>query len=233
MKNRLIPFELEASWSHVLHDELQASYMAQLAAFVAHERAGSIPIYPPQDLVFNAFQKTPFKAVKVVIIGQDPYHHPGQAEGLSFSVPRGIPPPPSLKNIFKELKSDLGLSIPSHGCLESWAKQGVLLLNSILTVRKNAPLSHQKQGWERFTDAVVKYIFERTDPVVFLLWGKYAQDKCIHFAEETHQKRHLILKAAHPSPFSAHHGFLGCSHFSKTNQYLVAHGLKPINWKLD
>lgn len=229
--NSACPFEIEASWRAVLQDELKAPYMSELADFVKQERAGSLPIYPAQEFLFNAFLKTHFKDVKVVILGQDPYHGPGQAHGLSFSVPRGVSPPPSLKNIFKELKSDMGIATPSHGCLEYWAEQGVFLLNAILTVRQNAPLSHQRKGWERFTDAVIKKLLERKEPIVFLLWGKYAQDKCSHFTQSSNQ-HHLLLKAAHPSPFSAHHGFLGCRHFSKTHEFLIDKGIKPIDWQV-
>jgi uracil-DNA glycosylase len=222
---------IEPSWQIVLKEELEAPYMAELAAFVHEERQGSIPIYPPKELVFNAFFKTPFKNVKVVVLGQDPYHGPGQAHGLSFSVPRGVTPPPSLKNIFKELKSDVGVETPSSGCLDQWAEQGVFLLNSILTVRQNTPLSHQKKGWERFTDAVIMKLLERSEPLVFLLWGKYAQDKCHHFSKTSNQ-HHLLLKATHPSPFSAHYGFLGCHHFSKANEFLKSKGIQPIDWRM-
>lgn len=226
-------FELEASWQKILREELHSPYLAELAAFIEAERAGSVPVYPPEELVFNAFSKTPFKDVKVVILGQDPYHGPGQAMGLSFSVPRGVAFPPSLKNIFKELKTDIGIESPTHGCLSEWAEQGVLMLNAMLTVRQSSPLSHQKKGWERFTDAVIKKLFERETPVVFLLWGKYAQDKCIHLSQGSDQQRHLLLKAPHPSPFSAHQGFLGCRHFSKANDFLIEHGIKPIDWKIN
>ena len=226
------PFKLEPSWQEVLKDELNAPYLAELAAFIELERAGPLPVYPPSELMFKAFAMTPFQAVKVVILGQDPYHGPGQAHGLSFSVPHGVRMPPSLKNIFKELNSDIGMTLPSHGCLNAWAERGVFLLNSILTVRQNAPLSHQKKGWERFTDAVIKKLLERKEPLVFLLWGKYAQEKCFHFAQTANQ-HHLMLTAAHPSPFSAHHGFLGCRHFSKTNAFLEEKGILPIDWRLD
>jgi uracil-DNA glycosylase len=221
-------FEIESSWNEVLKDELSAPYLHELAAFVAQERDGGIPIYPPAEFMLNAFKQTPFNDVKVVILGQDPYHGPGQAHGLSFSVPRGIPLPPSLKNIFKELHTDLGVAIPSHGCLESWAAQGVLLLNAILTVKQSTPLSHHKKGWERFTDAVVQKLVERSEPIVFLLWGKYAYEKYAHFAQGANQ--HLALIAAHPSPFSAYRGFFGCRHFSQANAFLVSRGVKPIEW---
>lgn len=227
--NAKSPFELEPSWQAVLEGELNASYISELAAFLEGEREGDIPVYPPRELMFNAFLKTPFNGLKVVILGQDPYHGPGQAHGLCFSVPCGMTPPPSLKNIYKELNSDLGLEPPSDGCLNSWAEQGVFLLNAILTVRQNAPLSHQKKGWERFTDAVVKKLMERRDPLVFLLWGTYAQEKCFHFVEGRNQ-HHLVLTSAHPSPLSAHRGFLGCRHFSKTNAFLSKNGIQPIIW---
>lgn len=224
------PFELESTWRDILKGEFNAPYFAELMAFIEKERIGTVPFYPPQPLVFNAFTKTPFDKVKVVILGQDPYHGPGQAHGLSFSVPRGVRPPPSLKNIFKELQSDLGLTMPSHGCLDAWAEQGVFLLNATLTVSESAPLSHHNRGWERFTDAVVKKLVETDRPLVFLLWGKNAQDKCKHFGDTN--EKHLLLTAAHPSPFSAYRGFLGCGHFSKTNDFLIKKGEKPINWQI-
>jgi len=223
-------FDLEPSWEGVLKEALQAPYFAQLCAFLKQERQGSTPIYPAQECVFEAFKKTPFDQVKVVILGQDPYHGPGQAHGLSFSVPRGVNPPPSLRNIFKELNSDLKIATPSHGCLDVWAEQGVFLLNALLTVRQNVPLSHQKKGWEHFTDAVVKKLIQSKQPIVFLLWGQYAQNKCLQFgADGAH---HLILTATHPSPFSAYRGFLGCQHFSQTNAFLEKNRSKPIDWCL-
>lgn len=201
--------------------------MTRLAAFVKKARSTGAPIYPPEELEFNAFYQTPFDQVKVVIVGQDPYHGPGQAHGLCFSVPKGVPAPPSLQNIFKELESDLQLPIPSHGCLLSWAKQGVLLLNATLTVSGGAPMSHHGQGWEQFTDAVIEKLNERPNPIVFLLWGKSAQEK----GKFLHSP-HKILKAPHPSPFSAHQGFFGCRHFSQTNSFLEQIGKQPIDWKL-
>lgn len=225
------PFELDPSWHQVLDDELTQPYIAQLAAFVERERIiGTIPIYPPRELVFNAFKCTPYEKVKVLIIGQDPYHGPQQAHGLSFSVPEGIPPPPSLVNIFKELNSDLEMPIPQHGCLLSWAKQGVMLLNSTLTVRQNQPMSHSKKGWERFTDAVVDRLVNRKEPLVFVLWGKSAQTKCKALNAVSH--KHLILTAPHPSPLSAYQGFFGCGHFSKINEFLVKNAQVPIKWEL-
>lgn len=219
---------MEPSWYSALQEEFEKPYMQQLKAFIAQERAGPTPIYPPPKDVFNAFAYTPIDQVKVVIVGQDPYHGPGQAHGLCFSVQEGTPPPPSLQNIFKELQSDLGIKIPPHGCLTAWAKQGVLLLNATLTVSQASPLSHHKKGWEEFTDAVIKKLQVRSTPIVYLLWGRSAQSKCQHLISG-HQ---LVLKAAHPSPFSAHQGFFGSRHFSKTNEFLTAHGLTPIDWSL-
>lgn len=224
------PFELGPLWQEKLVEEIKEPYIPLLAAFVARERKQAIPIYPPQDLVFNAFLKTPYDQVKVVIVGQDPYHGPSQAHGLSFSVPHGTPPPPSLQNIFKELQSDLGIEPPAHGCLTNWAEQGVLLLNSTLTVRQGEPMSHHGKGWERFTDAVIKSLQARKEPVVFVLWGKAAQEKCSFLNNSSNNS--LILTAAHPSPYSARNGFFGCRHFSKANTFLIQNGQKPIDWKL-
>lgn len=225
------PPQLEASWCAALKQEFMKPYMEDLKAFVAKERLGSVPIYPPAEDVFNAFSYTPFDQVKVVIVGQDPYHGPEQAHGLCFSVKEGVAIPPSLQNIFKELKQDLGINTPGHGCLTSWAKQGVLLLNATLTVRQSEPMSHHKKGWEEFTDTVIRLLAERTDPLVFILWGKSAQEKFAHLHCATNRS-HLILKAPHPSPFSAHSGFFGCAHFSKTNQFLCNNGKTPIDWSL-
>lgn len=228
-----IPFEIESTWRKALSEELHKPYMWDLFNFVEKERLlGKVPVYPPKELVFNAFYKTPFPAVKVVIVGQDPYHGPGQAHGLSFSVPAGVAPPPSLQNIFKEIQSDLGIPPPSHGCLLHWATQGVLLLNALMTVRQSEPMSHQGKGWETFTDAVIHALLEREDPLVFLLWGKAAQEKCRHVTGFTKNSRHLILTAPHPSPFSAYNGFFGCHHFSKTNEFLKNQGKSPIDWSL-
>jgi len=204
--------------------------MKSLREFVAKERQSGEEIYPPRDEVFSAFSYTAPEEVRVVIVGQDPYHGPGQAHGLSFSVKPGIAIPPSLQNIYKELKSDLGIAAPNHGSLIDWAKQGVLLLNATLTVRKKMPLSHHGRGWESFTDAVIDRLAKLPQPLVFFLWGKSAQQKVeqLHLANE----RHLILKAPHPSPFSAYTGFFGSRPFSKANQFLVSHGLAPINWSL-
>ena len=221
--------KIEDSWKKVLKDEFTKDYFLQIVTFIKTEKAAEKIIYPPGGLMFNAFDKTPFDKVKVVLLGQDPYHNPGQAHGLSFSVPQGVQKPPSLQNIFKELKSDLGLEIPADGNLEKWAAQGMLLLNASLTVRKNEPGSHSKIGWLQFTDAVIKKISEEKNGIVFLLWGKFAQDKQA-LIDET---KHHVLKAAHPSPFSADKGFFGCKHFSKTNEFLMQEGLQPIDWKLN
>ncbi len=223
---------MDPSWTNVLHHEFNQPYMKQLSTFIAAERAGAIPIYPPSELVFNAFNTTPYDKVKVVIMGQDPYHGPGQAHGLSFSVPHGVSIPPSLKNIYKELQADLGITPPTHGCLLHWAEQGVLLLNATLTVRQNDALSHHGRGWERFTDAVVNALCERQEPVIFVLWGKSAQAKCNHILTAQGVKCHAVLTAAHPSPFSAYQGFFGCRHFSQINALLHARGVKPIDWCL-
>lgn len=220
-------FELEPSWKRQLEEELHLPYISSLASFVEKERSFAGSIYPPRELVFNAFWKTPFDKVKIVILGQDPYHRPGQAHGLSFSVPKGTAIPPSLQNIYKELHADLGLPIPTHGSLIRWAEQGVLLLNSTLTVQEGKPLSHHGQGWERFTDAVISKLGQREDPVIFLLWGKVAEEKC-GILKGT---KHPLLKAPHPSPFSAHQGFLGCKHFSQANRLLKGLGKEEINWE--
>lgn len=221
--------KIEESWKEILKDEFTKDYFLQIATFIKTEKAAGKIIYPPGALMFNAFEKTPFNKVKVVLLGQDPYHNPGQAHGLSFSVPGGVTKPPSLINIFKELQSDLGISPPVNGNLEKWAEQGVMLLNASLTVRKNEPGSHSKIGWIEFTDAVIRKISEEKKGVVFLLWGRFAQDKQI-LIDET---KHHVLKAAHPSPFSADKGFFGCRHFSKANEFLMQGGLGPIDWKLN
>ena len=221
--------KIEESWKEVLKDEFTKDYFLQIVTFIKTEKAAGKIIYPPGALIFNAFQKTPFHNVKVVLLGQDPYHNPGQAHGLSFSVPDGVTRPPSLINIFKELQSDLGISPAMNGNLEKWAEQGVLLLNASLTVRKNEPGSHSKIGWIEFTDAVIRKLSEQKKGIVFLLWGKFAQDKQV-LIDET---KHHVLKAAHPSPFSADKGFFGCKHFSKTNEFLMMEGLEPVDWKLN
>lgn len=225
-----LTFNIEHSWNQVLAEELQKPYIHDLASFIEAERLSGIPIYPPADSMFNAFKYTPYKEVKIVIIGQDPYHGPNQAHGLCFSVPDGIPPPPSLVNIFKELVSDLKCEIPKHGCLISWAKQGVLLLNATLTVQEGNPMSHHGKGWERFTDAVIDKLAERRDPIIFVLWGKSAQEKGIRIKQIN--PNHYILAASHPSPLSSYRGFFGCQHFSKINDLLRQQGKAPIDWNL-
>jgi len=217
--------EIEASWKEVLADEFDKDYFKTLAASVK-EAYLSRTVFPSPKHVFNAFALCPFDTVKVVILGQDPYHGTGQAHGLSFSVPEGIAVPPSLQNIYKEIKNDIGIDVPSSGNLERWAAQGVLLLNATLTVEAHKAGSHQGLGWEAFTDAVIKKISEEKEHVVFMLWGRYAQEKGAHIDAS----KHLVLKAAHPSPFSAYNGFFGCKHFSKTNEYLTEHSIKPIEW---
>lgn len=220
---------MEEGWLKELKEEFEKPYMKDLQAFLREEIASGKTVYPPQELIFNAFCQTPFHKVKVVIMGQDPYHNPKQAHGLSFSVPVGVAPPPSLKNIFQELKEDLKIPAAPHGCLLSWAKQGVLLLNATLTVRENEPKSHYGKGWESFTDAAIRKLAEKKDALVFLLWGKSAQEKCEHIVKD---KRHLLLESPHPSPFSVHSGFFGCRHFSKANQFLEKHGKTPIDWRV-
>jgi len=220
--------KIEPGWKALLKNEFEKTYFQQVATFLRTEKMAGKTIYPPGNQIFHAFDKTPFEKTKVVILGQDPYHGPGQAHGLSFSVPTGVKAPPSLINIFKELHTDIGMPIPDHGNLEAWAEQGVLLLNAVLTVRANEPASHAKIGWMDFTDAVIRTISDKSEHVVFLLWGRFAQEKQV-LIDAT---RHLVLKAAHPSPFSADKGFFGCKHFSKANEYLVQHGKEPINWYL-
>ncbi|MNK95943.1 Uracil-DNA glycosylase [compost metagenome] len=220
---------LHESWKSVLASEFQQPYFRDLKAFLLDERKAKRVFYPPGPLIFNALDSTPFDQVKVVIIGQDPYHGPGQAHGLSFSVPEGVPAPPSLANIFKELQADLGLPIPAHGNLSNWARQGVLLLNATLTVRAHQAGSHQKQGWERFTDAIIRVLNEQREGIVFVLWGRFAKEK----GAIIDRKRHHVLTAAHPSPLSAHNGFFGCRHFSAVNRLLGESGKPPIDWRLD
>ncbi|HSV77567.1 MAG TPA: uracil-DNA glycosylase [Bacteroidales bacterium] len=216
---------LDESWKDLLKEEFAAAYFQQLKSFLIEEKK-KFTVYPPGKFIFAAFNHTPVEKVKVVIIGQDPYHGHGQAHGLCFSVPKGIQIPPSLANIYKELKKDLGIPIPSHGNLEKWASQGVLLLNATLTVRANQAASHQNKGWERFTDAVIRNLSERKSGLVFLLWGNYAISKQT-IIDTT---RHHVLQAPHPSPLSASRGFFGCKHFSRSNELLQAQGLEPIDW---
>ncbi len=223
---------LNEEWLEQLHDEFDKDYMVSLAQHVAHDRTLETPVYPPGKLVFNALQHTPFSKVKVVIMGQDPYHGPNQAHGLSFSVPHGTAIPPSLRNIYKELHTDLGISPASHGELSSWAKQGVLLLNATLTVKEGQAKSHHGLGWERFTDAIVAKLCARSKPVIFVLWGRSAREKCEKIIKPTEATQHIIFSAPHPSPLSAYAGFFACRHFSKTNNSLIQNGETPIDWSL-
>jgi uracil-DNA glycosylase len=220
--------KIESSWKEALQHEFGKEYFAQLVNFLKQEKAAGNIIYPPGPKIFEAFQLTPLDAVKVVILGQDPYHGPGQAMGLCFSVPEGIPLPPSLLNIFKELETDMGIKAPVCGDLTKWAKQGVFLLNAILTVRRASAASHQNKGWEQFTDAVIRTISDVKENVVFILWGNYAGSK----QKLIETSKHFIVKSPHPSPLSAHAGFFGSKPFSKTNQFLESKGLKPIDWSL-
>lgn len=224
--------KLHESWRAPLAGEFADPYMQGLKRFLLAEKAAGKRIFPKGGEWFRALDLTPLDKVRVVILGQDPYHGPGQAHGLCFSVRPGVRTPPSLVNIYKELQSDLGIAPARHGFLEQWAKQGVLLLNSVLTVEMSRAASHQGKGWERFTDAVIARINARAEPVVFLLWGNYAQKKAAFVDSIDKGGRHLVLKAAHPSPLSAHNGFLGCRHFSKTNAFLESRGLAPIDWAL-
>ncbi|MBD8008544.1 MULTISPECIES: uracil-DNA glycosylase [Acinetobacter] len=227
---KLNKVQLDESWKYGLSDFLLSPKMDELKAFLLEEKKADKVIYPPNHLIFNALNTTPLDRVKVVIIGQDPYHGPNQAHGLSFSVQKGVALPPSLRNIFHELHSDLGIKIPKHGDLTHWAEQGVLLLNAVLTVEAAQPTSHQKRGWEDFTDHVIDVLNEQREHIVFILWGAYAQRK----GQRIDQNKHLVLKAAHPSPLSANRGgFFGCKVFSKTNNYLKQHGIEPIDWQLD
>jgi len=221
--------KIDNTWKEALKNEFTKTYFLEIATFLRTEKMTGKTIYPPGGQIFNAFNLTHFDHVKVVVIGQDPYHGPGQAHGLSFSVGDGIKPPPSLVNIYKEIHSDLGLPIPKHGNLTKWAEQGVLMLNASLTVRAGEPMSHSKIGWATFTNAVIKKISDEKKNIVFLLWGKFAQEKQELIDSTRH---HLILKAAHPSPYSADSGFFGCKHFSKTNQFLTENGIDPIDWAL-
>lgn len=216
------------TWKDVLAGEREQPYFKELLAFVEAERMAGKRIYPANADVFNALALTPFEKVKVVILGQDPYHGAGQAHGLCFSVRPGVPKPPSLVNIFQELRDDLGIPVPAHGCLEAWAKHGVLLLNAVLTVEEGKPQSHAGRGWERFTDRVVAGLNDRKEKLVFLLWGSPAQKKAAHVDEG----KHLVLKCPHPSPLSANRGFFGCRHFSRTNEFLKEQGLGEIDWRL-
>ena len=220
--------KIEASWKEVLKDEFKKPYFKQIAEHLKTEKSQGKTIYPPGSQIFHAFEATPFDQLKVVILGQDPYHGPRQAHGLSFSVQKGVPPPPSLINIFKELHEDVGAPIPNHGHLEKWAKQGVLLLNASLTVRAGEPMSHSKLGWDKFTNTVIEKVSDLKENIVFVLWGRFAQEKKVLIDE----KKHYVIKSAHPSPFSAKNGFFGSRPFSKINDYLVKHGIDPIDWAL-
>lgn len=225
-----IPTTLDASWREALAADFAAPYMADLKRFLIERKEAGARIFPRGADWFNALAMTPLPAVRAVILGQDPYHGPGQAHGLCFSVLPGVPPPPSLVNIFKELHGDLGLPRPNHGHLVHWARQGVLLLNSVLTVEMGQAGAHAKRGWERFTDAVIAQVAAQEAPVAFLLWGAYARKKAGFIPDVSQGGRHLILHAPHPSPLSAHNGFFGCAHFSRANAFLEAHGRGAINW---
>lgn len=220
---------LEPSWKAVLESEFSKDYMVSLRAFLLAQKSAGKVVFPPEDEIFSALNSTPFESTKIVVLGQDPYYREGQAHGLSFSVKEGFRVPPSLRNIFKELHTDLQCTTPAHGNLESWAKQGVLLLNSILTVESGRPASHKGKGWERFTDKIVEELNEKRRHLVFILWGDYAQVK----GKVIDRSKHLVLSSVHPSPLSAHRGFYGNHHFSMANTYLVQHESKPINWQLE
>lgn len=221
--------KMEPGWKKILKAEFTKNYFQQVVTLLKTEKLQHKVIYPPGSQIFNAFELTPFESVKVVLLGQDPYHGAGQAHGLSFSVPEGVNPPPSLINIYKEIQTDLGIGMPArYGNLTKWAQQGVLLLNAFLTVRANEPASHAKSGWEDFTNSVISKLSQERKGIVFLLWGKFAQQK----QELIDETKHYVLKAAHPSPFSVEKGFYGCKHFSKTNELLMKQGTEPIDWKL-
>ncbi len=222
------PIKLEPSWKSRVGDYLRRPEMQELSGFLRAQKQSGKKIYPPGPEIFAAFEHTPFDDVRVVVLGQDPYHGPGQAHGLCFSVRPGVPPPPSLENIFTELERDLKIARPDHGCLTPWAKRGVLLINSVLTVEHGRAASHQGKGWEGFTDAVIAALHRERENIVFLLWGSYAQRK----GQIIDGRKHCVLKSVHPSPLSAHRGFLGCGHFSAANAYLEKHGFSPIDWSL-
>jgi uracil-DNA glycosylase len=220
--------QLHDSWLSRLGDQFEQEYMHKLREFLLIRKQHRAVIYPPGPQIFNALNSTPFEQVRVVILGQDPYHGPGQAHGLCFSVQPGVRIPPSLVNIYREIEADLGIAPPHHGCLQSWAEQGVLLLNAVLTVERGQAGSHQGKGWERFTDAVVQILNDKREGIVFMLWGSYAMKK----GAVINQRKHLVLKAPHPSPLSAHRGFLGCKHFSSANDYLQKNGQALIDWSV-
>ncbi len=219
--------KIEAGWKQVLYNEFTNTYFETIKAHLVHERQAGQIVYPPASLIFHAFNSTPFDSVKIVLLGQDPYHGAGQAHGLCFSVPYGIKPPPSLLNMYKELQDDMELQIPNHGNLSCWASQGVLLLNAVLTVRANEPASHSNIGWHTFTDAVIGALSNEKENLVFMLWGNFARSK----KKLIDMSKHLVLESAHPSPLSAYNGFFGCKHFSKANAYLTEHHKAPIDWK--
>lgn len=220
--------KLEDSWKQHLHSEFEQDYMVDLRQFLLARKRNGVVIYPPGNEIFNALNTTPFNQVKVVILGQDPYHGPGQAHGLCFSVKPGVPTPPSLVNIYKELHDDVGFEIPDHGYLQPWAERGVLLLNAVLTVERGQAGAHQGKGWERFTDRIVKILNDEARSLVFMLWGSYAMKK----GAVIDRSRHLVLASPHPSPLSAHRGFFGNKHFSKANQYMEQNGKSPVDWTL-
>lgn len=222
---------IDKKWAELLKEEFLKDYMVNLKNFLSQEKSQGYIVYPPRDLIFNAFCETSYDNIKVVIVGQDPYHGLGQAHGLSFSVPDGIAQPPSLKNVFKELIDDVKIQKPKSGNLISWAKQGVFLLNATLTVRESSPKSHYGKGWEIFTDRVIEILSKREDPIVFLLWGRSAQEKLFNVFKNYNNTHHLILTAAHPSFYSAHN-FFGCKHFSKTNEFLIKNNKSPIAWQI-
>lgn len=221
--------QIEAGWYEVLKDEFDEPYFGEIRQFLKNEKAKGKTVLPPGPMIFSAFDLTPFDKVKVVILGQDPYHGMGQAHGLCFSVQKGVKPPPSLVNIYKELRSDLNILPPGHGYLIDWAQQGVFLLNAMLTVEKDLPASHQKIGWQNFTNATIKLLSDKKEHLVFILWGAYAQQKAVLIDDS----KHLIIQSPHPSPFSADRGFFGSKPFSKTNKWLEEKGITPINWKID
>jgi len=221
--------KIEPGWRAALKEQFEQPYFSEMVQYLKEEKQIGTTIYPPGPQIFHAFDATPIEKVKIVILGQDPYHNPGQAHGLAFSVPVGVPPPPSLANIFKELHTDIGLAIPRHGNLEKWAQQGVLLLNAALTVQAHSPMSHSKIGWHQFTNEVIQTVSNHTEKTVFLLWGAFAKSK----QDLIDKTKHLILTAAHPSPLSAHNGFFGCRHFSQANSWLQKQGLEPIDWSLE
>lgn len=228
IRDKMSNVKIEAGWKAALAGEFEQPYFEAIASFLRSEKAAGKVVYPPGGLIFNAFDSTPFDQVKVVILGQDPYHNPGEAMGLCFSVPRGVKVPPSLVNIYKELQADLGIPATGHGDLSSWTRQGVFLLNAMLTVERNRPQSHQNIGWQTFTDAVIRTLSERREGLVFMLWGNFARKKKTLIDTE----RHLVLESAHPSPLAGN-AFSGCRHFSKANAYLESKGVVPVDWRVE